>query len=253
MTLMSMSGIAARRDAEPPAHDVPHGPFVYPAHLHARLAAASGEPKTARTRLRLMAAIAALLEEGGFHELRVADCASRAGLAHGTFYRYWPDRAAAAQDVLADFMATVRARRPVSTPATALYPRILAANRYYVRVYRANAGLMRCLMQLGNAMPEFARIGQEANLMLAARVVRGWVRAEPAARALPEREKTARALACIAMVEGVLRDLYVRPAREPLASMDVDEVADMLSACWFRILCARDPPGRATDPDAQWR
>ena len=79
MTLMSMSGTAARKEAEPLAVDAPHGPFVYPAHLHARLAAALGAPKTARTRLRLMAAIAALLEEGGFHELRVADCASRAG------------------------------------------------------------------------------------------------------------------------------------------------------------------------------
>jgi AcrR family transcriptional regulator len=224
------------------AEAAPHGPFVYPELLHARLAAPSGAPKTVRTRLRLMAAIAALLEEGGFHELRVADCAARAGLAHGTFYRYWPDREAAAQAVLADFMAGVRARRPISAPGTALYPRILAANRYYVRVYRENAGLMRCLMQLGNVLPGFARIGQEANLALAARVVRGWERADPSAATLSEREKTARALACIAMVEGVLRDLYVRPALEPLASMDEEAVAELLSASWYRILLGRDPP-----------
>lgn len=87
-----------------------------------------------------------------------------------------------------------------------------------MRVYRANAGLMRCLMQLGNVEPEFARIGQEANLALAARVVRARECAEPAI-AVPRRERTARARACIAMVEGVLRDLYVRPALEPLAAM----------------------------------
>lgn len=218
-----------------------HGPFVYRDELAARLALAADEPKTVRTRLRLMGAVAALLEEGGLHDLRVADCGVRAGLAHGTFYRYWPDRSAAARDVLGDFMATVRGRRPVSATGTALYPRIIAANRYYVRVYRANAGLMRCLMQLGNVEPEFARIGQEANLSLAARVVRAWERAEPALD-LPRRERTARALACIAMVEGVLRDLYVRPALEPLAAMAEDEVADMLSAAWYRILFGRDPP-----------
>lgn len=241
MTLMSMSVMPA--ETEPDALAAPaHGPFVYHELLRARLAAAEGEPKTARTRLRLMAAIAALLEESGFHDLRVADCAARADLAHGTFYRYWPDREAAAQDVLAGFMATVRARRPPGAPGTAPYPRIVAANHYYVRVYRANAGLMRCLMQLGNVLPAFAHIGQQANLALAARVVRGWERAEPAARLLPAREKIARALACIAMVEGVLRDLYVRPALAPLASMNEDEVAELLSASWFRILLGRDPP-----------
>ncbi|WP_019013834.1 TetR/AcrR family transcriptional regulator [Elioraea tepidiphila] len=225
------------------ADDSRHGPFVYRDELGARLALAADEPKTVRTRLRLMGAVAALLEEGGLHDLRVADCAARAGLAHGTFYRYWPDRSAAARDVLGDFMATVRARRPVSAPGTALYPRIVAANRYYVRVYRANAGLMRCLMQLGNVEAEFARIGQEANLALAARVVRAWERADPALD-LPPHERIARALACIAMVEGVLRDLYVRPALAPLASMGEDEVADMLSTAWFRILFGRDPPRR---------
>ncbi|WP_439577082.1 TetR/AcrR family transcriptional regulator [Elioraea sp.] len=219
------------------------GSFVYRDQLAARLAAVAREPKTVRTRLRLMAAIATLLEEGGFHDLRVADCAARAELAHGTFYRYWPDRSAAAQDVLGDFMATVRSRRPVGAAGTGLYPRIVAANRYYVRVYRANAGLMRCLMQLGNVEPAFARIGQEANVALASRVVRAWERADPAALDLPDHEKTARALACIAMVEGVLRDLYVRPALPPLAAMDEDEVADMLSASWFRILFGHDPPG----------
>lgn len=226
------------------ADDSRHGPFVYRDELAARLACAAQQPKIVRTRLRLMAAVAALLEEGGLHDLRVADCATRAGLAHGTFYRYWPDRSAATRDVLGDFMATMRARRPVSAPGTALYPRVVAANRYYVRVYRANAGLMRCLMQLGNVEPEFAHIGQEANLVLAERVVRAWERADPALD-LPRHERIARALACIAMVEGVLRDLYVRPALAPLAVMGEDEVADMLSAAWFRILFGRDPPRRS--------
>jgi len=218
------------------------GAFRYRDLLAQRLEAAADAPKTARTRLRLMAAVAAVLEQGGVHELRVASCTAHAGVAHGTFYRYWPDGSAAAQDVLSDFMRTVTARRPGAPPGAPAYQRILAANRYYVGVYRLNAGLMRCLMQLGNVRAEFARIGQAANMALAARVVRAWERADPSAAALPAAARTARALACIAMVEGVLRDLYVRPALEPLAAMGEEEVARMLSACWFRILFGRDPP-----------
>lgn len=237
MKMMSTSVLAESQTAAPVT-----GPFSYPEDLLRRLGAIAAAPKTQRTRLRLMAATAALLEERGFHDLRVADCAERAGVAHGTFYRYWADRGAAAQQVLADFMATITARRPPRAGDAPLFDRITASNRYYVGVYRRNAGLMRCLMQLGNTDPDFARIGQAANLALARRVVRAWEREEPAARALPEDERTARALACIAMVEGVLRDLYIRPAPAPLAAMGEEAVAALLSACWFRILFGREPP-----------
>ncbi len=245
---MSMSDSLPRHEeaaaAEPPAR----GPFRYGIDLAFRLAGA--EQKTARTRLRLMIALAGALEEGDLHTLRVADCVARAGLAHGTFYRYWPDAGAAAHAVLADFMATVTARRPQGASHAGLHARIVAANRYYVRVYRLNSGLMRCLMQLGNADPAFARIGQEANVALAARVVRGWEREDPAGTArLGAREKTARALACIAMVEGVLRDRHVRRPLEPLASMSDDTVADLLSDAWYTVLLGH-PPGTtpATPP-----
>lgn len=239
MTLMSISEIT-RAPAAPDKTEA-RGPFGYREMLAQRLADAEAQPKTARTRLRLMAGVVDVLEEDGVHELRVASCAARAGVAHGTFYNYWPDGSAAAQAVLSDFMATVTARRPVAPAGASAYERILTANRYYVVVYRRNARLMRCLMQLGNADPEFARIGQVANLALARRVLRGWERAEPSAAALPEAARLARALACIAMVEGVLRELYVRPAPEPLAMMGEEEVAQLLSSSWYRLLFGREP------------
>jgi AcrR family transcriptional regulator len=221
------------------------GPFCYRAELMARLEAAQSSAKTVQTRLRLMLALTAVLEEGDIHTLRVADCVARAGLAHGTFYRYWDDAGTAAQEVLSDFMATITARRPSLPREAALHGRIIAANRYYVRVYRLNAGLMRCLMQLGNMRPEFARIGQAANVALAKRVVRAWDREEPAATtSLPMPLRMARALACIAMVEGVLRDRHVRSPLEPLASMSDDAVADLLSEGWYRMLFGKPMPAQ---------
>ncbi|WP_372624468.1 TetR/AcrR family transcriptional regulator [Falsiroseomonas sp.] len=234
MSTSEMALVVGRRAAR--------GPFAYREVLTQRLAEAEAQPKTARTRLKLMAGVVAVLEEDGVHELRVANCAARAGVSHGTFYNYWPDGSAAAQAVLSDFMATVTARRPGAPAGASAHQRILAANRYYVVVYRRNAQLMRCLMQLGNAEPDFARIGQAANLALARRVVRGWERAEPEAAALPEAARLARALACIAMVEGVLRELYVRPSPAPLAGMGDEEVAQLLSDCWYRLLFGREPP-----------
>jgi AcrR family transcriptional regulator len=235
---------ATPRIQAPRADDEARGPFCYRAELSARVEAAHSSAKTAQTRLRLMLALTAVLEEGDIHTLRVADCVARAGLAHGTFYRYWDDVGAAAQEVLSDFMATITARRPALPRGTGLAARITAANRYYVRVYRLNAGLMRCLMQLGNMRPEFARIGQAANVALAQRVVRAWEREQPAASALPMPHRMARALACIAMVEGVLRDRHVRSPLEPLASMSDDAVADLLSEGWYRLLFGKPMPAQ---------
>jgi AcrR family transcriptional regulator len=239
MTLMSISQSPGTRTSHD-ATEVP-GPFAYRDVLAQRLDGAAAEPKVVRTRLRLMGGVVAALEEEGVHGLRVASCAARAGVAHGTFYRYWPDGVAAAQAVLSDFMATITARRPGLPSGASSYARILAANRYYVVVYRRNARLMGCLMQLGNVEPAFAQIGQAANLALARRVVRGWERADPAAAKLPEAAKLARALACIAMVEGVLRELHVRPVPPPLAGLRDEDVAELLSACWYRTLFGREP------------
>lgn len=218
------------------------GPFSYLEDLEARLDAAGQEPKTARTKLRLMAAVAWVLESEGVHGLRVASCAGRAGVAHGTFYRYWPDGRSAAQEVMADFMAAIRRRRPSLPHGLGLYPRIVAANRYYVEVYARNRGLMRCLQQLSDAEPAFARIAQDANLSLARRVARAWIRAQPSAAAMAEAERLTRALACIAMVEGVLRDTLLRSAPEPLAPLSRAELADLVSGCWYRMLLGAEPP-----------
>ena len=217
-----------------------NGPFAYGEDLAARLAQAEDAPKPARTRLRLMMAVAGVLAEEGLHGLKVADCARRAGLAHGTFYRYWRDGRSAAQDVITDFLAAIRRRRP-ATGGMPFTDRIVAGHRYYAEVYRRNAALIGCLGQLAAADAEFSRIGQAANLALADRVVRSWQRADPTSAALPEAERLARVLACIAMADGLLRDIYLRPPSAPLAAMTTEQVADLLSACWRRVLLGDRP------------
>lgn len=219
----------------------PLGPFRHAEVLQERLAAAAGESKPVRTRLLLMARTSELLAERGFHGLRVADCVARAGLAHGTFYRYWPDLVAATRDVLADFLVTTRTRRPPSAPDAPLYARIRLANHFYAEIYRLNPMLMRCLVDLAHVHPEFAGVAQAANLRLAQRVVRSWERADPAAAALQPELRLARALACISMVDGMLKELFLRNPEPPLSTLGSGAIADLLSQAWYRILLGRDP------------
>jgi AcrR family transcriptional regulator len=69
-----------------------------------KAADAPGIRKIQRTRLRLLASIAKRLSEGAEQtDMRVADVVAAASLAHGTFYRYFPDLRSAIEALVGDF------------------------------------------------------------------------------------------------------------------------------------------------------
>ncbi len=72
--------------------------------------------KTAATRRALLdAALSSFLEQG-FAETRMSDVAARAGVAKGTTYLYFPDKAALFGEVLRAVMESARAGRRVPRP-----------------------------------------------------------------------------------------------------------------------------------------
>jgi AcrR family transcriptional regulator len=216
------------------------GPFAFPDLLREvlqRLDGQKGTPRTTLTRIRLEIAASELLQDLDFHTMRITDICGRADCGHGTFYRYWTDREDVAREVMMDFMEAIRLRRPPLPRRTPLFDRLLAGHRYYVEMFRRNAGLMRCMNQLSIELPGFNDIGAEANLRLAHRVVSAFEREVPPEPGT-ERHRLAMALNCIAMVDGVLRNCFVHNADVGLTDA---ELADQLSRIWYRSFLARDP------------
>src|SRR5690606_18003875 len=67
--------------------------------------------RTERTRRRLLASLAEQLAAGAERsDLTVAAVTAGAGLAHGTFYRYFPDIRAATESLIEEFSAFLRDR-----------------------------------------------------------------------------------------------------------------------------------------------
>jgi AcrR family transcriptional regulator len=205
-----------------------------------RAAAAPELRKAERTRLRLLAAIAERLASGVEPAgLWVSDVADDAGVAHGTFYRYFRDLPQALESVIADFarfqragLARVREGSPGS-PA-----RVRAATLAYVRLFRANAGLMRCLMDLGSETAAFrARyhaLNRDWNGRVAAAIARRRAELSGAAPVVAD-AMLPTAYALDGMIDEFLTQLYLR--RDPaLAALAEDEaaVADLLSDLWCR-------------------
>jgi len=205
------------------------------ADVLSRMAERPSLRKTERTRLRLLAAVASRLEAGDAPgALRVADIAAAAGLAHGTFYRYFTDRAAAVEAAVAAFARFQRERLgAVQEGAPASRARVRAATLLYVRLFRANTGLMRCLMDLGRettaSRERFHALNRDWNGKVAAAIAQRRRATESPEELLP----TAYALG--GMVDELLAQLYLR--RDPaLAALASDEIAtaDLLTELWCR-------------------
>ena len=212
-----------------------------------RLAAeAPGLGKTERTRLKLLAAIAARLS-AGIEEaaLRVADIAAEAGLAHGTFYRYFADRRAAVGALVADFVRFLRDRLAESRDGPpGSRARVRAATLTYVRLFRDNAGLMRCLMSLDNEGAGFRASFHELNRAWNGRVAAAIAhRRDPVAEAAAVAATLPTAYALGGMIDEFLTQLYLR--RDPaLAALAGDEAAitDLLTELWCRGAYGSLPP-----------
>lgn len=213
-----------------------YGAFVFADYLRGRLAEQSEAKRVVRTRLRLEIAAAEILQGVGYHELKISTICDAADCGHGTFYRYWTDREAVARDVMADFMAAIRAGRPPLPPGTPLHERMLLGHLYYIEVFRLNAGLMRCLIQLNYQVPGFAEISQKANRHLAMRVLRAFRREGFQGRRSGDHD-IALALGCIGMIDEMLRNVFINSAGLRINTRDL---AVLFLQMWYRIFLKRD-------------
>ena len=203
----------------------------------AAAAAADGLPKAARTRLRVLAALAGRLNEADDPAaIRVTDIMAQAGLAHGTFYRYFTDQEAALEELSDGFLLFLTERQADAKQGAAGSPeRIHQSILVYCQVFRANTGLMRRLMALdlrgGPSRDRFHAFNREwyaraAEAMASRRHEAGGAWGE-GLRLLPI------AYALGGMVDEFLAQIYIR--RDPnLAFLagDVEAIATQLTRAW---------------------
>jgi AcrR family transcriptional regulator len=189
--------------------------------------------KVDRTRLRLLASIARELMGGANRrDLKVADVTGRAGLAHGTFYRYFTDVEAATHALIEDFSVFVHEKIANSRRGEAgSRERVRSATLLYARLFRRNAGLMRCLLGLGSDglpfTPSYQRLNRDWYGRVAAAIARQRDDGTSPQDLLPG------AYALGGMIDDFLRQVYLRhePALAHLAE-DEEKIAELLTDLW---------------------
>lgn len=190
--------------------------------------------KTDRTRARLLAALARELGSGlTRHDLKVAEVTRTAGLAHGTFYRYFPDMPAAVETLIEEFSQFVQAHLAAARTGaeTGSRERVKAATLVFARLFRRNAGLMRCLIGLTAEETAFARAYRRLNRDWYGRVAGAIARDREDGRSSEDHLPVAYALG--GMIDEFLAQIYLR--REPVLAHlanDEEKIAEILTNLW---------------------
>jgi AcrR family transcriptional regulator len=198
---------------------------------------AAGGRKRDRTRAAIQQAACTVLDRAPLSSLTVAELCRVAGVAHGTFYIYYPDRHALLADLLKQFVEYVqRAMRGASHAAPEESAR--AATAAYYRLFERNRGMMKCLVNHLDEFPEtrdaFQALNREWIETVVAAAERKLARSNRAGSVPPD-ELMRRAYALGGMVDQYLSALFL--SEDPtLASVskDPDAVIDTLSFIWQR-------------------
>ncbi len=207
-------------------------------HLEARLRDDPPKQKGQRTRERLKIATAKVLEQKGYHAMRVTDVTETAQVAEGSFYVYFKDKTEAALTVLTSLLEDFFPIHIDPPRERSAFESIQFANRRWLALCRANPGLVRCILQLGDQAPEFARLAQRTNSAWYLRVTASVLRHR---EGLNDGAVMLMVQLLGAMMDEVVRKLIVYPdpdfvaLTERLGTGD-DQVADAASVIWLRVL-----------------
>ena len=117
--------------------------------------------KGERTRKDLIVACAELLASESFDGLTVSGLCKAAGVAHGTFYVYFDNLNAILAEVLSLFVDYVQIQ--MRSAARQSEDRIRYTTAAYYALFKANAGLMKCLIMGIDAFPEARAAFQRLN------------------------------------------------------------------------------------------
>jgi AcrR family transcriptional regulator len=197
--------------------------------------------KGERTRRALMDAALILLERDGFHDMKVTEVATTAGVSVGVFYIYFKDKTALTLAVFGEMIERTTAEVFAGGAPADAFDAVLETNRRYVAALIDTGGLMRATLQILDQLPEARAQWQAMNAKVARRIAAGMERRAPGAM-LGEEARIFSAHAVQAMVDTIL--LNANTYRDPdllRMTRNVERLAQALSILWYRALYGRSP------------
>ncbi len=212
-----------------------------------RPARKAAQPRTRKeqaveTRARLKDATKAVLGRIGFRQMRIADVTREAGVAVGLFYHYFPDLKAVTSEVLSDFMAEMTAKARKVPPSDDLFETLREQYKILIGHFEEQPGLMRCMLQASEEIPEFRDIWNASNRQWTNSFARRLVDRFGAER-LDRKASLLMAYCLGSMSDGVMHEIYVQKNPDLAACVGSrDELAEALATLTYRAVFLTNPP-----------
>ncbi|MEH6583801.1 MAG: TetR/AcrR family transcriptional regulator [Halioglobus sp.] len=201
-------------------------------------------PKGEKARAKLKAAALVVMEDVGYHKMRIGDVTAQAGVASGLFYHYFKDLKSLTQEVLEDFVAVSLHVEDIekNVPKGDWYARMLAHNQLVVQAYDDKPGIMRCLLQLADEDAEFSQLLRRNFIQQLSWLTRQMPRLFPEA-AMTEHQAMMVVYTLAGTGEMILRDYYInREAALIENALAVEEMAELITVVFYRGLFLENPP-----------
>lgn len=200
--------------------------------------------KGQQARAKLKRAAMIVLEERGYHAMRIADVTGEAGVATGLFYHYFSDLKALTLEVLSDFVAQSRNLDQIEKGVERgdWFGRIMAHHTLVVNSYAERPGLMRCLLQMADEDVDFAALLRESYVESLQWLVARMPALFPKAQ-FSEHQALLVVYAQGGSGEMLLRDYFINEDKN-LRAVEVsrEELIELLSIMFYRGLFASNPP-----------
>jgi AcrR family transcriptional regulator len=182
------------------------------------------------TRDRLLAAARRAFAELGYSKARVEDVVRGAGVGHGTFYAYFPNKQAALAALVREHAATLQELASQPWRAGDVRSSLAEVLGGLADLYDRDADMLVVWTEAAANDPELTVVLDEVRHQFVERIARNVERAARQGLARPVDPYTA-ATALAAMAE---RTLFLRAAsKEPL---DRDRTVEVLADLWYHAL-----------------
>ena len=184
-----------------------------------------------RTRENLLAEARKVFEQKGYPATRISDIAEAAGVAHGTVYTYFEDKAGVFKAVVVELTVQLDREWRISPQLSDPVDRIAEANRNFLDSYTAHSRLLEVVEQVGTTEVEYRLLLANFRQRYVERAVAGIRRLQKDGMVDRELDAYLAGSALCAMVEGFGRQWLVRRERH-----DPQVVSDTLTRLWANAL-----------------
>jgi len=213
----------------------------YIEHTRKLLREAPPPRKSLRTKEQLKISTARMLEEHGYHRLKVPDIAADAEVSEAAFYTYFRDKRDVVVTVLNEVMTFLTGlRSSVPRSSGSAFDAIRRVNLFWLQARAANQGVARCALEFADTDDEFAFIWRRYAREQVEWAVSGITRRYTEGAIEPG------IVMIVAYGLASIMDEYIRldaSEHDPVYSRlrndlapTQEDLADLLSVIWYRVL-----------------